>query len=174
MYRAMDIKQREREIGQIAFQLDVIESLALGPYLAGDKITAADAALLPTFVFMNFMLPKFFHWGSVFTGRPKLEAWWRAMCADDAGRRIVDEVRWMLVVLVSWLAGDCDVFCSPAGQCCKRGGAPCAGTTPGTTLWMKCVQSRCCMFLGFQRLIVFFGSWQLVCSLSHLRPWLPT
>lgn len=52
MYRAMDVSERARQIKQIAFQLDVLESICAGPYLAGDQITTADSAVFPTVVFM--------------------------------------------------------------------------------------------------------------------------
>lgn len=53
MYRAMDAPERAKQIKAIAFQLDVLEGLCVGPYLAGDAITSADSAVFPTVVFMQ-------------------------------------------------------------------------------------------------------------------------
>lgn len=50
-------------------QLRVIEGRArAAPYLAGSEPTAADAALFPTAVFLNFILPRHFGWASAFDG----------------------------------------------------------------------------------------------------------
>jgi hypothetical protein len=35
MYRAMDISERAKNIQQIAYQLDVLEGICVGPFLAG-------------------------------------------------------------------------------------------------------------------------------------------
>lgn len=53
MYRAMEPAERAKGIAQIAFQLDVLEGICAGPYLAGDVITSADSALFPTVVFLK-------------------------------------------------------------------------------------------------------------------------
>jgi glutathione S-transferase len=52
MYRAMPAEERARGIAQIARQLDVLEGLCEGPYLAGGTLTSADSAVFPTVVFM--------------------------------------------------------------------------------------------------------------------------
>ncbi|GLC43872.1 hypothetical protein PLESTF_001405100 [Pleodorina starrii] len=94
MYRSMDcVETRAAQIGQIAFQLDVLEGLVRGPYAAGSQVTAADAALFPTFVFFEFMLPAYFGWSDVFAGRPKLAAWWAHMKQDPVAAKIMEEVR---------------------------------------------------------------------------------
>ena len=83
MYRKMDsIQQRAQQIAQIAFQLDVLERIVEGPYAAGAEPTAADAALFPTVVFMDFMLPTYFGWKDLFQDRPNLRRWWQAIKAD--------------------------------------------------------------------------------------------
>ena len=93
MYRKMDsAAQRASEIKAIKFQLDVLEGLAggpeQGPYLAGRELTAADAALFPTFVFMTAMLPRYFGWKDVFARRPKLHNWYSSMLKDDVGLEV--------------------------------------------------------------------------------------
>ena len=96
MYRGpMDIADRADKIAEIAKQLDVLEGILevrAAPFVAGDAPTFADAALFPTFVFMEFILPRHFGWADVFAGRPKLKAWWAAMCADTQCARVKDEV----------------------------------------------------------------------------------
>lgn len=94
MYRAMDIKEREAAIAQIAMQLGVLEDLCeAGPYFVGDKPSTADAALFPTFIFMTFMLPSKFGWDDVFTGKPKLKDWYEQMKNhDEAGSRVYEEI----------------------------------------------------------------------------------
>lgn len=49
----MEPAERAKGIAQIAFQLDVLEGICAGPYLAGDVITSADSALFPTVVFLK-------------------------------------------------------------------------------------------------------------------------
>jgi hypothetical protein len=34
-----------------------------------------------------------FGWADVFAGRPHTAAWWKAMCEDTCGARVVGEVR---------------------------------------------------------------------------------
>lgn len=91
MYRKMDIAQRANQLQQLAFQLDVLEGICVGPYIAGTSITSGDSALFPTFVFMNHILPKYFGWSSVFAGRPKLEGWWAAMQQDPHAAKVRGE-----------------------------------------------------------------------------------
>eukprot|EP00877_Chromochloris_zofingiensis_P012564 jgi/Chrzof1/7561/Cz02g28140.t1 len=93
MYRKMDIAQRANQLQQLAFQLDVLEGICVGPYIAGTSITSGDSALFPTFVFMNHILPKYFGWSSVFAGRPKLEGWWAAMQQDPHAAKVISEVQ---------------------------------------------------------------------------------
>jgi glutathione S-transferase len=88
MYRQMDIGQRAKELEQLNFQLDVLEGLAEGPYLVGEELSSADAALFPTFVFMTFILEGIFGWEDVFKGRPKLRAYWDQMNEDVDGKRV--------------------------------------------------------------------------------------
>lgn len=75
-------------LAQLVKQLDVLEGICKGPYIAGPSITGGDSALLPTFVFLTFILPRYFGWQNVFAGRPKLAAWWAAMQQDPAANRV--------------------------------------------------------------------------------------
>jgi len=105
MYRGpMDIKERADGIAAIAKQLTVLEDICeAGPYFVGDKPSSADAALFPTFIFMTYILPSKFGWEDVFTGKPKLKAWYENMKqADAAGARVFEEVN---SALQDWDAG---------------------------------------------------------------------
>jgi glutathione S-transferase len=64
-----------------------------GPFIAGDSPSFADAAVFPTLIFMDFLLPKYFGWKSAFEGRPALEREYAAMMKDAAGKATYDEVR---------------------------------------------------------------------------------
>lgn len=93
LYKPMDSKsQRATEISQIAKQLDIIEGLCKGPYICGPDMSYADTAILPTFVFCNYILPKFFGWPGIFEERPKLQAWWALMNADTDIRKVIGEI----------------------------------------------------------------------------------
>lgn len=84
--------QRAKHLADISFQLDVLERTIVGPFVAGDTIAFGDGAIIPTFVFYTWILPRHFGWESVFTGRPKLEAWWRAVSADPEAARVIKEI----------------------------------------------------------------------------------
>jgi hypothetical protein len=88
MYRKMEAPERAAGLAQLVKQLDVLEGLCVGPFVAGNTITSGDSALLGTFVFLTFILPRYFGWRDVFAGRPKLAAWWAAMQADPCARRV--------------------------------------------------------------------------------------
>ena len=71
MYKPMDSKsERASQIAQLAKQLDVLEGYMVGPYCVGEDMSYADTALVPTFVFMNYILPKYFGWKTIFEDRP--------------------------------------------------------------------------------------------------------
>jgi hypothetical protein len=88
MYRKHEAAERAAMLQQLVKQLDVLEALTRGPFIAGATMTAADSALLPTFVFLTFILPRFFGWADVFAGRPQLRAWWAAMQQDPCSQRV--------------------------------------------------------------------------------------
>ena len=93
MYKPMDSKsERAAQVGQLAKQLDVLEGYVVGPYVCGEEMSYADTALVPTVVFMAYILPKFFGWPGLWEDRPKLEAWWKLMNADADVQRVVQEV----------------------------------------------------------------------------------
>lgn len=93
LYRAMSGEEREEKLKQLVYQLDVVEATCKGPHMAGLEVTGADATWLGTMVFLTEILPRVFHWGSVFQGRPKLAAWWALMQQDPAAAKVIDEVR---------------------------------------------------------------------------------
>ena len=61
--------------------------------VAGREPSTADAALFPTYVFMEYLLPKLFGWDDIFAKRPRTREWWDAMRTDTCGARVYDEVR---------------------------------------------------------------------------------
>ena len=93
MYRKCDAAERARLLEQLNQQVDNLEAISVGPYIAGPELTSADSALLPTFVFMTYILPLYFGWRDVFAGRPKLAAWWDRMQQDPAAQRVGTRVR---------------------------------------------------------------------------------
>jgi glutathione S-transferase len=97
MYRGpMDRATRAEGIKEIARQMDALEEVCArceGPFIAGDSPSFADAAVFPTLIFMDFLLPKYFGWKSAFEGRPALEREYAAMMKDAAGKATYDEVR---------------------------------------------------------------------------------
>lgn len=94
MYKPMpNPGQRAKQLNDISFQLDVLERLVVGPFVCGEEISYADGALVPTFVFYTWILPRHFGWESVFTSRPKLAAWWEAVSADPEAARVIEEMQ---------------------------------------------------------------------------------
>jgi len=99
-----DAADRRKKIGEINFQLDVLEKTIIGgPFVCGKEITYGDGALVPTFVFFTYILPRHFGWKSVFTNRPKLSTWWDAVSADPEGARVIKE---MMGGLETWESND--------------------------------------------------------------------
>ena len=93
MYKQMEAEDRFAKLKEIAFQLDAIEQHIFGtPFVAGSEISFGDAALFPTFVFFVNILPKYFGWKSVFTRRPKLQRWWKAVCDDKEAAKCIKEM----------------------------------------------------------------------------------
>lgn len=90
LYRKFEAPERASMLAQLVKQLDVLEGLCVGPYFAGPEVTAADSALMPTFVFLTFILPRYFGWSDVFSGRPKLAAWWVRLQQDAAAKKVRD------------------------------------------------------------------------------------
>jgi hypothetical protein len=58
MYSKMETAERAKKLEQLAFQLEVLEGILDGPYMAGTEMSTADSTIFPTMVFMTFMLPK--------------------------------------------------------------------------------------------------------------------
>ena len=98
MYRAgYDVKTRADQLAEVAKQLDVIEGVMNlrtdGPFVGGREPSTADAALFPTYVFIEYILPKHFGWKDVWAGRPTTANWFEAMKLDTCGARVYGEVR---------------------------------------------------------------------------------
>jgi glutathione S-transferase len=64
-----------------------------GPFVCGSQPCFADAALFPTYVFLERILPRYFGWDDVFAERPRTKKWFHAMCADAGGERVLGEIR---------------------------------------------------------------------------------
>ncbi|CAL55097.1 Glutathione S-transferase, N-terminal [Ostreococcus tauri] len=94
MYRGpMDRKTRSEQIAEIKRQLDVLEDVAgrdAGDFIAGEVRSGADAAIFPTLIFCDFLLPKYFGWKSAFG--PNLRRAYDATKADADGAAVFAEV----------------------------------------------------------------------------------
>eukprot|EP00929_Paragymnodinium_shiwhaense_P058306 TRINITY_DN29188_c0_g1_i1.p1 TRINITY_DN29188_c0_g1~~TRINITY_DN29188_c0_g1_i1.p1 ORF type:complete len:444 (+),score=122.49 TRINITY_DN29188_c0_g1_i1:89-1420(+) len=92
---------RWEALAELRKQVRIINDLASsdGPFLTGSAIGQSDAALLPTMVFMQFMLPKYmqegWEWSEEEAFGPKLVKWWRHMTSDSvpAGKRVYEEIQ---------------------------------------------------------------------------------
>lgn len=95
MYRSMDAGARAASLAEIARQLDVLQGTldAAGPFACGPALCSADAALFPTFVFYDFILPRVYGWRPVFESRPRLARWWAAVGEDPAAAEVRDAIR---------------------------------------------------------------------------------
>jgi glutathione S-transferase len=73
---------RADAINEFVRQMNVIEELITGDttFLCGEEISHADAALFPTMVFANFMLPKY---DVVPALTPKIQKWFEGLIASD-------------------------------------------------------------------------------------------
>ena len=91
------MKTRADQLAEVAKQLDVIEGVMNlrtdGPFVGGREPSTADAALFPTYVFIEYILPKHFGWKDVWAGRPTTAKWFEAMKLDTCGARVYGEVR---------------------------------------------------------------------------------
>ena len=82
----MDLKTRADKIAEIWKQLSWLEAQVTaagsGPFILGDsQLTLADITWFPTFVFMEYMLPRIFGWPEIFkpdtpTPFPRLATWY--------------------------------------------------------------------------------------------------
>lgn len=110
MYRGpMPVPKRAEDLKQIAKQMEIIEGIlrdaassrsksddagADGPFIAGRDPCYADAALFPTYVFVERILPKYFGWDAdVFGEAPRTKTWFNALARDAGGSRILHEIR---------------------------------------------------------------------------------
>jgi glutathione S-transferase len=86
---------RKDALREFSKQMYVIGDLMdeTGPYLCGNEVSLADAAVFPTIAFAVHMLPKFDH--SIDKPVPEhIEKWFQTMIdTDDAFKQVYDEVR---------------------------------------------------------------------------------
>jgi len=85
---------RQGALVEFTKQLSVLETYAdeTGPYLMGDRPTAADCAVFPTAIFWMHMLPKFDR-DTVAVMGPRLSRWWAHMKeTDEVGKRVFGEI----------------------------------------------------------------------------------
>ena len=108
MYRGpMPTSKRAEDLAAVAKQMDVVERVFAdaarfqsskngnegGPFVCGESPCFADAALFPTYVFLERILPRYFGWDDVFANRPRTKTWFRAMARDECGARVLGEIR---------------------------------------------------------------------------------
>ena len=86
-----DQKLIAEKLGDIKTRLDQVEAmLSAGPFALGTGFTLADCALIPTFFFLNLMLPMM--GAPAFTeGRPKLAAWWAKVQERPTVQKVLAE-----------------------------------------------------------------------------------
>ena len=77
------IQEEERvdTIKSLAQVLDTLEDLAVGPMLAGKKVSLVDSVIFPSMAALESTLPQHFGWTewtdeALFWRRPRLHAWW--------------------------------------------------------------------------------------------------
>ncbi|CAE8618392.1 unnamed protein product [Polarella glacialis] len=104
MYKAAPpfgtFQSRWEALAELRKQVRVINGLASeeGPYLTGADIGHSDAALFPTMVFMQHVLPKFMQPGWEFNAEeafgPKLVRWWKFMTSGSvpAATKVFEEI----------------------------------------------------------------------------------
>jgi len=103
MYKATPpfgvFQSRWEALAELRKQVHIIDELVSeeGPYLTGSEIGHSDAALFPTMVFMQHMLPKFMQpgwdWSEEEAFGPKLSRWWKYMTGSvPAAQRVREEI----------------------------------------------------------------------------------
>lgn len=98
----VDGPSRAAKVAELYKQIGVLESLVVGPYVAGETLTVADLALYPTLgVFLDFLVPKVFGWKALLdpATKPKLIAWCERMESLPAAVKVKAE---MLTPLQGW------------------------------------------------------------------------
>jgi glutathione S-transferase len=86
----------EEKTAEVRTRLDQLEGKIAGPYAIGSQFTLADCALVPTFFFINIMLPMLGSPGP-FEGRPKLAAWWAKCQERPTVQKVLGEMQQALV-----------------------------------------------------------------------------
>ncbi|MBI2962649.1 MAG: glutathione S-transferase family protein [Deltaproteobacteria bacterium] len=85
-----DTKLIAEKLAEIATRLDQLETTIEAPYAIGAAFTLGDCALVPTFFFLNVVLPMLGAKGP-FDGRPQLAAWWAKVRERDAVKKVLGE-----------------------------------------------------------------------------------
>lgn len=85
-----DTKLIGEKLGEVAGRLDQLEQMIGAPYANGAEFSLADAALVPTFFFLNALLPLFGAKGPL-EGRPKIAAWWGAVQKKESAAKVLAE-----------------------------------------------------------------------------------
>jgi glutathione S-transferase len=91
-----DTKLIGEKLADVATQLDRLEAMIGAPYAAGSAFTLGDCALVPTFFFMNVLLPLMGAKGPL-DGRPKTAAWWAKVQERDSVKKVLGEQQEALV-----------------------------------------------------------------------------
>jgi glutathione S-transferase len=85
-----DTKLIGEKLADIATRLDQLEAMIGAPYATGSQFTLGDAALVPTFFFLNALLPLFGAKGPL-DGHPKIAAWWAEVQKKESVQKVLAE-----------------------------------------------------------------------------------
>lgn len=85
-----DTKLIGEKLADIATRLDQLEAMIGAPYAIGSSFSLGDAALVPTFFFLNALLPLFGAKGPL-DGHPKIAAWWAEVQKKDSVKKVLAE-----------------------------------------------------------------------------------
>ncbi len=86
-------------VNELFNRLDQLEILLRGaPFAVGEELSLADCTLVPAFFFITRFAPPLGR--DPFDGRPKLDAWWRAIQRHPAVSRVLDEMTKELATLL--------------------------------------------------------------------------
>jgi len=84
--RGMDVGTRAAKLKELWTQLGWLEEhIDAAPFMVGDQITLADMTWFPTFIFMEFLLPRVFGWDDILNKPdyfPNIHRWFTQMLQD--------------------------------------------------------------------------------------------